>query len=718
MNKHFLIAFTFAFLFLSVNRSVAQDILIADFESNSYGDWTVQGNAFGERPAQGTLPNQMDVSGYNGKGLVSSFYGGDGATGVLTSPSFTIERPFIKFLIGGGGYKDETCINLLIDGKAARTAVGPNTKPGGTERLNSYSWDVSDLAGQTGVIQIVDKRKEGWGHINIDQIVLSDRPAQTVFGLSREFEVNRRYLIFPIDNSSPAQTFYLSVDGEQVREMSVSLAPERPDFWVYLDLAEFSGQTITLRSKLLRDNQIDGFLSIRQDDIFPGEAQLYQEKLRPQFHFSSKRGWNNDPNGLVYYDGEYHLFYQHNPYGWPWGNMTWGHAVSTELVHWTEIGDALHPDELGTMFSGSAVVDWKNTTGFQTGDEPPLITIFTYAGGTNDWSKGKPFTQGIAYSNDKGRTWTKYEGNPVQGHLNEGNRDPKVIWWEETNEWVIVLYLKNNRMAFFRSPDLKRWELQSILDAFHECPELFQLPVIGSDKTKWVLYGGTGEYFVGDFDGSRFVPDGEKIRFHYGDCFYASQTYSDIPKEDGRRIQIAWGQGNDAPGMPFNQMMMFPVSLTLHETESGPRLYAYPVKEIETLYAKSHRWDNINLASNESFTADSVKGELFDINIEIDIASAKETSLIIRGEKIIYDAANEQLIFGNNKAPLKLEDGQLELRCIVDRTSIEIYANQGKAYMPCKFRPDENRTGINIMANGGQAKIESLEVHELKSIWK
>ena len=171
---------------------------------------------------------------------------------------------------------------------------------------------------------------------------------------------------------------------------------------------------------------------------------------------------------MVYYGGEYHLFFQHNPYGWKWGNMTWGHAVSKDMVHWEELGDAIHPDALGTIFSGSAVVDWHNTTGFQTGDAPPLVCIFTYAGGTNLSSQDVPFTQALAYSNDKGRTWTKYEDNPVQGHLCEGNRDPKVIWDENAKQWVIVLYTCDNTLVFFTSPDLKQWEQVSELNGFYE----------------------------------------------------------------------------------------------------------------------------------------------------------------------------------------------------------------------------------------------------------
>jgi len=537
--------------------------------------------------------------------------------------------------------------------------------------------------------------------------------------VEREIKIEKPYLNFPVKQSGERQRnpdrrlITFSIDGKRVREFDITLAPAEPDFWVFMDVREFKGKTATLRV----NEESKGFDAVYQDDTFPGENELYKERLRPQLHFTSRRGWNNDPNGMMYYDGEYHLFYQHNPFGWPWGNMTWGHAVSTDLVHWKELGDALHPDELGTMFSGSGVVDWNNTTGFQTGDEPPMICIYTNAGGTNPWSEGEPFTQGIAYSNDRGRTWTKYEGNPVQGHMNDGNRDPKVIWWEDTEEWVIVLYLRDGRLGFFTSPNLKRWEFQSVLQSFHECPELFQLALDGDENNKkWILYGGAGDYFVGEFDGKKYTPDGDEIRFHYGDCFYASQTFSDIPEEDGRRIQIAWGQ-NPSPGMPFNQMMDFPVVLTLHSTDDGPRMFAYPVEEIEKLYGKEHQWKDIEIEPGDNPLSD-IQGELFDIEVEFEVGDAEELGLVVRGVPVVYNVEDKRLVFGESRAPLRADDGKISLRCIVDRTSIEIFANNGRIYMPCRFRPQDNDKTLGVFAKGGQAKLTSLEVRELESIWK
>jgi sucrose-6-phosphate hydrolase SacC (GH32 family) len=547
------------------------------------------------------------------------------------------------------------------------------------------------------------------------------------FAADREIDIEGKYLNFPVKDEADKVIISLQIEDIKVREFVINLAPGEPDYWVYLEVQDFIGKKGNLNAWEISDKQIKGFRSIYSADTFPGEDELYKEKLRPQFHFSSKRGWNNDPNGLMYYKGEYHMFYQHNPFGWNWGNMTWGHAISRDLVHWVEQGDKLQADEWGTMFSGSGVVDWKNTTGFQTGDEPPLITIFTNAGNNSRWSEGKTFTQGIAYSNDRGRTWTKYTGNPVQGHLRLANRDPKVIWWEETEEWVIVLYLRESHVAFFTSPNLKRWELHSVMESFHECPELFQLAVDGDeDNKKWIHYGAHGEYFIGEFNGRAFERETEGIRYNYGNCFYASQTFSDIPEEDGRAIQIAWGRV-DLPDMPFNQMMTFPVSLSLRTTEEGLRMFAYPVEEIENIHGKEYRWKNEELKPGDNPLED-VKGNLFDIDAEIDVGDADEVGFEINGFPVSYNVEKERLIGGEGKrgdefssgetsASLAPVDGKISLRILVDRPSVEIFANEGRIYMPMQAVRDLSNKSLKIYAKGGSARIEELTVHEVKTIW-
>jgi len=268
-----------------------------------------------------------------------------------------------------------------------------------------------------------------------------------------EIAVESRYLYFPVKNDAPKRHVRLLAGGEVVRAFEIELAESEPDFWVSADLGVFIGQRLALEVDGLEpDASLLGVLC--QSNVPAGTEEEYNEPLRPQFHFSSRRGWNNDPNGLLYYDGEYHLFYQHNPYGRRWGNMHWGHAISTDLVHWQELGDALYPDRLGTCFSGSGVVDWGDTAGLEAGAAKTLVCIFTSAGDTSVESQGQPFTQSIAYSNDRGRTWRMYPGNPVLGHVAARNRDPKVIWHAPTSRWVMALYLKVRASAriSFRFP--------------------------------------------------------------------------------------------------------------------------------------------------------------------------------------------------------------------------------------------------------------------------
>ncbi|NWF85857.1 MAG: glycoside hydrolase family 32 protein, partial [Bryobacteraceae bacterium] len=233
------------------------------------------------------------------------------------------------------------------------------------------------------------------------------------------------------------------LEGRILRQFEIELS-DQPEWWAFLDVKPWRSQTVIVRAEGLPAGS-RALEMIDQGNAINGAETLYRERLRPQFHFTSRRGWNNDPNGLVYFEGTWHLFYQHNPYGWNWGNMHWGHAVSRDLVHWKETGDVLFPDAMGTMFSGSAVVDWQNTSGFGRRGVPPLVLFYTAAGGTSKLSEGRPFTQCLAYSTDKGRTWIKYAGNPVLPEITPGNRDPKVIWHEPSRRWIMTLYVENNR---------------------------------------------------------------------------------------------------------------------------------------------------------------------------------------------------------------------------------------------------------------------------------
>ncbi|MGN6507790.1 MAG: glycoside hydrolase family 32 protein [Tepidisphaeraceae bacterium] len=453
-------------------------------------------------------------------------------------------------------------------------------------------------------------------------------------------------------------------------------------------------------------------------------SPLYQETYRPLFHFTSQKNWLNDPNGCVFYDGEYHLFFQHNPNGRGWGNMTWGHAVSPDLVHWTQLPNALTPDKMGTMFSGSAVVDWKNTSGFGTGDRPPLVAMYTAAGGSSAASKGQKFTQCLAFSNDRGRTWTKFAGNPVIDNIVGGNRDPKLVWHEPTKRWIAALFLNHDlstgvdrgQYALFASPDMKKWTRlqQFAVPGCSECPDFFPMHVDGdAAKLKWVFTAANGRYLVGDFDGTTFTPDGDVQQVDFGNSDYAVQSFSDTP--DGRRIQIGWMRRARFPHMPFNQQMSFPAELTLRSTPAGPRLFKQPIGEIATLHAEPLVLNNIDLKPGDN-PLEKLHGDAFHLQAEFEPGDAKTFGFILRGQRVQYDVSEKQLD-ALGTAALEPVGGRIKLDVLLDRTTIETFANDGKVAMSSWYLAPLQEQQIAVFAEGGTAKIVSLRVFPIKSSW-
>lgn len=682
------------------------DLVIADFEGDTYGEWKTTGDAFGTGPAKGTLPGQMNVDGFEGKGLVNSFLKGDGSTGTLTSPEFTIERKYLNFLIGGGKNEIELCVKLVIDGKVERTATGPNDKPGGTERLDWNSWDVADLKGKRATLQIVDAAKGGWGHINVDQIVQSNTRRGTQL-THREIAINHDYLLLPVKNGAAMRRVKLLLDGKPVREFEIELGDQKPDFVVTSDVRAFKGKTLTIEVPLpVESKALD---AIEPSNSLP--VAIESEQRRPQFHFTSHRGWLNDPNGLVYFQGEWHLFYQHNPFGWNWGNMHWGHAVSRDLLHWQELPEAIYPHQWGDWaFSGSAVVDEQNTSGFKTGSEAVLVAAYTSTG------RGEC----IAFSNDRGRTWTDYDRNPVVKHT---GRDPKVIWHAPSKQWVMAVYDEPPKIArgisFYSSPNLKDWTYTSRIEGFFECPDLFALPVDGkSDQQKWVLYGADGKYLTGDFDGKAFHPTSEMQQVWHGN-FYAAQTFSDVP--DGRRIQIGWANGVTFPGQPFNQQMTIPVELTLRSTPGGVRMLAWPVKEVASASEKKPLavagGAEIKLPAGQQthVLASGASLELFDMSGDLQVGQAEKITLTFRGTPVVYDVKAQRLICRHANASVAPVDGKLSLRVIGDRGSLEIFANQGQVAMSVADSPADGDKGFSIQADGGTASLLNARFGDLKT---
>ena len=521
-----------------------------------------------------------------------------------------------------------------------------------------------------------------------------------------ELKLEKRYLNLPVKTGAPRRRTRFEVEGRTVWEFEIELAREEPDFWAFFDVEPFKGRRAVLEVEGLSDPEISEL--IRHSDEIEGAEDLYRERYRPGFHFTTRRGWLNDPNGLVFYKGEYHLYYQHNPCGcWGGAQKCWGHAVSEDLVHWRELPIAIYPRRFGDwVWSGSAAVDKNNTAGFKRGEEDVIVAAFTST------ARGEC----IAYSTDRGRTFTEYEGNPVVRHR---GRDPRIFWYEPGGHWVMAVYdeFEGGRyIAFYTSPDLKSWEFQSRIEGYYECPEIFELPVDGDEgERRWVVYGADGDYSIGFFDGRRFISESGKHRFNYGNCFYASQTWNDIPPEDGRRIQIAWGRV-EMPGMPFNQMMLFPVELSLRSTEEGIRLFAEPVREIELLHEREHLWRDETFEEGET-PLPGVEGELLHIRFRFIIGEATEIGLRIRGIPVLYDVKEGLLRCEGCEAPLKPRDGEICLEVLVDRTSIEIFGNDGRIYMPIGvILPDEGT--VDLIARGGDVRVRSLEVYELSSIWR
>ncbi len=514
------------------------------------------------------------------------------------------------------------------------------------------------------------------------------------------------------------------------------------------------------------------------DEAWPANAReqlsvapTYTEPHRPRFHFTPPSMWMNDPNGLVYFDGEYHLFYQHYPEDSVWGPMHWGHAVSQDLVHWEHLPIALQPDELGYIFSGSAVVDWDNTSGFGAGDQPPLVAIFTYhdpsrrARKTNDHE-----TQGIAYSNDRGRTWTKYDGNPVLQNLaaEQDFRDPSVFWHEATGRWVMVLAVSDH-VELWASPDLKAWSQLSTFGqgvgaqgGTWECPDLFPLRVEGSGATKWVLIqnlnpggpqGGSGtQYFVGDFDGKTFTLDPRfeqtlrsepAVWLDWGRDNYAGVTWSDIPASDGRRIFIGWmsnwDYGEQVPTAPWRSAMTVPRTLRLLETDAGYRLLTEPVAELEVLRRESASLAGRRVAGEVDIGAGlGFSPSVSDVELEFERSDASAFGVVLAnaaGERyrIGYDASRNVFISdrtraGDNEfsdkfaarrheAPRQSNAGRLRMRLLLDVASVELFADGGATVLTDIFFPSSTFDSISLYAEGGEAELVGGEIHRLEGIW-
>jgi len=455
-----------------------------------------------------------------------------------------------------------------VNGIIVRTATGPNS-----DALIPAQWDVSVYVGQTAVLQMVDTVTGDWGHICIDQIVMTDNPFPPIPAFTRQIVVTNNLLNLPVKNGATMRRFSILVGGNTVQDFDIELADGVPDWWAIVDLSPFQGQIATFTVNGLSPGSA-GLSSVVQSNGIMGGTNLYQESLRPQLHYSCRRGIFNDVNGLIYYQGRYHLYYQHNPYGINFSyadgaQRNWGHAVSTDMVHWQELPDAIYPHSYGDyVWSGSAAIDWANTGGFKTGTNDVIVaSFFSLARG-----------ECIAYSNDRGLTFTEYTNNPVVVHATVG-RDPHILWYAPSNYWVMAVYDETGGqgISFYTSPNLRQWTYRSKILGFYECPDFYQMPVDdNTNNLQWVLSDGSSGYMLGQFNGVTFTPTTAKLPGNNGSGFYAAQTYTEMPPGDRRRVRIGWAQMS-MPDMPFNQMLFFPTELKLKTLPVGVRLCATPI---------------------------------------------------------------------------------------------------------------------------------------------
>ena len=604
---------------------------------------------------------------------------------------------------------------LLLGVAESRTAEIPDLILADFESEDYGAWESTGTCFTDGPArggQLATLEIEGaLGHGVASSELQGDGPKGTL--TSPEFKLERGYLAFRIAGGDYEHHTCLNllVDGEVVRSAtgwrSDRLAPAS---W---DVSRWRGQygRVQIVDQASGDwghLNVDHIVQTDHPERPPVEVgTLYRESLRPQFHFTARQwtmdrlnpgmrqeGWLNDLNGLIYYEGKYHLFAQR------W-NKCWIHAVSSDLVRWEELQPAFWEEELDSgVQSGTCVVDYGNTSGLAPDNGRPALVAF--------WSRNDNRSQCLSYSLDRGRTWKPFEGNPILVHR---ERDPKVFWHAPTRRWVMLLY-GDAQYHVLTSSNLLAWkdEHQHIRDSF-ECPDFFELPLDGrKGDERWVLIQGNGHYSVGRFDGTRYEEETARRPCDVGANFYATQTWANNDTGDGRRIQAAWMRSPGYPEMPFNQAVTFPCELSLRTTPKGLRLFREPVRELESLHLGEDRWTNRTLQPGEVLPLEP-SGREFHIRAALRIPMGATLTFIVRGVPVILTAQAVE----PNSAPAQVADRVREVEILVDRTSVETFVNRGEISCTRFILPHEN--GLLVRADGAPVVLESLSVFPLKSIW-
>ncbi|WP_289870322.1 GH32 C-terminal domain-containing protein [uncultured Duncaniella sp.] len=565
-----------------------------------------------------------------------------------------------------------------------------------------------------------------------------------------------KYLILPVQESNEEAAVNVLVDGRLDKTLSVRLAKSKVDYTVPLNIEKYKGKELLLnvvtsqnRSSVREAKEDACWSNFVVSDTFDVSNR---EKFRPAYHHTPIYGWMNDPNGMFYKDGVWHLCYQWNPYGSKWQNLSWGHSTSPDLIHWTRMDDAvIEPDGLGMIFSGSSAIDKENSAGFV---KDAIVAMYTSAAASQ--------IQSLAWSDDDGMTFNKYPGNPVLT-LDSEARDPNMFWNPDTKEWTLVLaHALDHEMLIFTSPDMKEWTLQSRFgrglgaqDGVWECPDLFELPVEGTDEKKWVLlcnlnpggpFGGSAtQYFIGDFDGKTFVSDTDASGnvptkwLDFGKDHYATVSFSDAP--DGRRTVIGWMSNwqyaPEVPTMQFRSANTLPREIGLFRGADG-EIYASstPSPELEalrdrlTLDVKSKKIGQKPVSFRLPSENDGVCEILADVNpgnagkVNLELSNSK-------GEKVemIYDVNARTLSFDRRESGIvdfsqdfpavtvspTFGDGKkISLRIFIDRSSIEVFGDNGRFVMTNLVFPNEPYSALSVKSENGTAKLSGLRIYSIK----
>lgn len=551
-------------------------------------------------------------------------------------------------------------------------------------------------------------------------------------------DANAKYLLLPVEEASQESKLYMIIDNDVVKTLNVRLAVNKVDYFVPVDLSAYTDKNISFNFQLTPSTAIC-WNEMKLSDTFD---TTNREKFRPVYHFTPAYGWMNDPNGMVYKDGEYHLFYQYNPYGSMWGNMHWGHAISKDLVSWEHQPVAISPDALGTIFSGSCVVDTDNTAGFGAG---AIIAFYTSASDRQ--------VQSMAYSLDNGRTFQKYDRNPILTSTDRDFRDPKVFWHADTKKWIMILAV-GQEMQIYSSPNLKEWAYESSFGEGHgvhagvwECPDLFELPVRGTELKKWVLlcninpggpFGGSAtQYFVGTFDGKTFTNESPNLTkwMDYGKDHYATVTWSNAPQD--RKIAIAWmsnwDYANNVPTQQYRSANSVPRDLELFTRNGQTYLSSLPSPEMLKLRGKAQKKGSFKVdRSHEINQLLANNNGTYELEIKFKNNNADVMSLQLfnsKGEEVelYYNLLDNRFTMDRRNsgqtsfsktfasatiAPISAQK-EYTLRLLIDRSSIEAFDGNGEFAMTNLVFPEEPYNRISFNAKGGSFTVTSFTVYDL-----